>query len=226
MKFPEFPKIPRLSRDVVITEKLDGTNASVFIAREAELGVVDQPFIDQMLFQRDGVGVWAGSRTRWLSPNKTKEKLVGNMKLTAPDKALDNFGFAVWVQDHAAELIDALGVGHHFGEWWGLGIQRGYGLSGRRFSLFNTARWGEHAGGAGRVGPCYVVPTLYSGPMEVDGRLPGLNVALRELRMYGSAAAPGFLNPEGVVMYHKASGQLFKKTLDGDEAPKSKGEKQ
>ena len=32
--------------------------------------------------------------------------------------------------------------GRHFGEWWGSGIQRGYGLDEKTFSLFNAYRWG------------------------------------------------------------------------------------
>ena len=51
MQFPEFtafPKMPRLSRDIIITEKLDGTNAQVFVGE-------------------DGT-VLAGSRTRWITP--------------------------------------------------------------------------------------------------------------------------------------------------------------
>lgn len=39
--------------------------------------------------------------------------------------------------------------------------------------------------------------------------------------MNGSVAAPGFANPEGVVIYHTAGNVLFKKTLIKDEIPKS-----
>ena len=31
IQFKEFPKMPRLSREMIITEKIDGTNASIFI---------------------------------------------------------------------------------------------------------------------------------------------------------------------------------------------------
>ena len=53
-----------------------------------------------------------------------------------------------------------LGVGQHFGEWWGFGIQRGYGLHERRFSLFNTGRWSDPAV---RPACCGVVPVLADG---------------------------------------------------------------
>ena len=38
----------------------------------------------------------------------------------------------------------------------------------------------------------------------------------------GSAAAPGFMKPEGVVIYHTTGSVLFKKTFEKDE--KGKGE--
>jgi hypothetical protein len=41
------------------------------------------------------------------------------------------------------------------------------------------------------------------------------------LQRGGSQAARGFMRPEGVVIFHVASGQLFKKTIEGDEQPKS-----
>ena len=34
MNFIEFPKMARLSREAIITEKIDGTNASIFIQNE------------------------------------------------------------------------------------------------------------------------------------------------------------------------------------------------
>jgi hypothetical protein len=106
----------------------------------------------------------------------------------------DNHGFARWVIDNAQELT-RLGPGYHYGEWWGQGIQRGYGLTEKRFSLFNVSRWDNFS----RPGCCHVVPLLgYCLPSEVD-RFVDL------LRDTGSFAAPGFKNPEGVVLWHSAS---------------------
>ena len=47
-EFVPFPKMPRLSRECIITEKLDGTNAQVFIG--------------------DDGSIRAGSRNRWVTP--------------------------------------------------------------------------------------------------------------------------------------------------------------
>lgn len=45
-------------------------------------------------------------------------------------------------------------------------------------------------------------------------------MGLQKLRAEGSMAAPGFMRPEGVVVFHGHSGTLFKVTLEKDEVPK------
>jgi hypothetical protein len=171
--FEGFPKIARLSRECVITEKIDGTNASVLVMEDGR--------------------VIAGSRKRWITPEN------------------DNAGFARWVAEHEEELRVGLGPGHHFGEWWGLGIQRKYGQDRKRWSLFNTSKWTE-----ARPACCDVVPVLYAGPFETER----IQTILDFLSMNGSMAAPGFMQPEGVVIYHVAARTYFKKTILKDELPK------
>lgn len=121
----------------------------------------------------------------------------------------DNFGFAAWVADHEEELIE-LGPGHHFGEWYGSGIQRNYGLDERRFALFNTFRPTD------TLPSCVEqVPVLWRGE-----DMSGVNNCSEILRVGGSVAVPGFPSPEGIVVYHHASRQNFKVLLEGDEIPK------
>lgn len=177
MEFAAFPKMARLSREVIITEKIDGTNAQIAISEDGEIR--------------------AGSRTRWITPED------------------DNFGFAAWVRDNQDELL-RLGPGRHFGEWWGQGIQRGYGLQGRVFSLFNVSRWASEAE---RPACCDVVPTLFRGGFETGE----VYAALDALEKHGSRAAPGFMKPEGVVVFHVAANVGFKKTIEKDSEPKSMG---
>src|ERR1019366_441036 len=190
IEFRSFGKIPRLFRDIVITEKIDGTNAAVGV----QLWTADkEPRNDLTVIpgtSGDLYAVYAQSRNRIITPDA------------------DNFGFAQWVEDHAPILVDTLGKGLHYGEWWGQGIQRGYGLTEKRFSLFNTHRWYDVDLTA--VDGLGVVPTLYQGPFSTDDVVYALNV----LNTDGSLAAPGFLNPEGVCVNHSASKQVFKYTVD------------
>jgi hypothetical protein len=191
MDFLSFPKIARLSREVIVTEKIDGTNAQVFIRRL--LDDEEMPTRSPIVAVRGDLLIYAGSRSRWITP------------------ADDNFGFAAWVHDHA-DALARLGEGQHFGEWWGAGIQRRYGLSEKRFSLFNVSRWGDE-----RPACCHVVPTLYRGPMDTVA----VDEVLDVLRVSGSAAAPGFMKPEGVIVFHVAANVGFKKTLEKDDLPKA-----
>lgn len=182
IEFKEFKKIPRLSHDCIITEKIDGTNGVIGI--------------------EDTGKVWAGNRSRWLF--NTEEGMLSG----------DNFGFASWVKEHIGELL-YLGPGVHYGEWWGSGIQRGYNLpkGERRFSLFNTEKWGDNL-----VRPkcCNVVVKLYDGLFCEDA----WTSCIGRLKDNGSYTSPGFMQPEGIVIYHKAGNIMFKKTIKDDDKPK------
>lgn len=204
MEFKPFPKLARLNRDIVVTEKIDGTNAQIVIQEtfdpeERDAWLADPLTIAGTEGPASAMRILAGSRTRWITPGKE-----------------DNFGFAGWVKDNASELFD-LSVGQHFGEWWGKGIQRGYGLQDRRFSLFNTNRWYDtlnHVQLAPEV--CSVVPILYMGPFSEEG----IKYAIDTLKAVGSYAAPEYMDPEGVVVYHTAANAGFKVTIKNDEKPK------
>lgn len=163
-KFPEWPKTPRLRSEIIITEKIDGTNGLIQIGEDGTLRV--------------------GSRSRWITPED------------------DNYGFARWAHNHPPLL--ALPPGRYYGEWWGQGIQRKYNIQEKRFSFFYL--------------PCkppegtYMVPHLYTGPWDMKV----IEDIMTDLAISGSKAAPGFLKPEGIVVYHKQSRQRYKYTLDGD----------
>lgn len=195
LEFKEFPKMARLSRDIIITEKIDGTNAQILITESGDLFV--------------------GSRTKWITPQD------------------DNAGFARWVEGNKSELLK-LGAGRHFGEWWGSGIQRGYGLpkGEKRLSLFNVSRWALHGTEPKRILTAdpriekyqdilpegiLLVPELYRGEFDTQK----INDVLDDLKTTGSHASPGFMNPEGIVVFHIAGNVGFKKTIKNDEVPKS-----
>lgn len=192
-QFEAWPKIPRHGKGgVVITEKIDGTNAQINIVRVDYLlhtGLepkVIHTFIDE---DDEGWAVFAGSRKRYITPEE------------------DNFGFARWVEENRAELIK-LGEGRHFGEWYGAGIQRGYGLDHKRFALFNTSRWGDHNPNTPEC--CEAVPILYAG----DYRDNLVASVMENLKVTGSHAATGFDNPEGIIVYNTTYRSFEKATYD------------
>lgn len=182
-KFPEFKgfhKIPRYSRECIITEKIDGTNGVIYID--------------------ENNNIYAGSKNRWLWGSTQNE--VHN----------DNHGFAKWVKENKEELLK-LGKGYHYGEWWGKGIQRTYGLKENRFSLFNVSKWYDNLE---RPKCCEVVPILFRGLFTTEN----IETTLKYLIETGSVAVPGYDNPEGVVIFHIKSGHLYKKTIKNDEQAK------
>lgn len=181
-EFKAFPKIPRWNRDVIITEKLDGTNAQVIVTENGD--------------------VLAASRTRFIK--------VGD----------DNYGFAAWVEANK-EQLKTLGVGRHYGEWYGSGIQRTYGLAEKRFALFNPKRYARfgHPTEDGQISVppcCEVIMPLFEGRLteEIYGGI------VREMTECGSYHVPGFMKPEGFIIYHTAANQMFKVILENDDLPK------
>lgn len=214
-QFVPWPKIARLNRDCVITEKIDGTNACIVIAQHwTSLRGLVVPFIDVAPRGLEYWTVTAQSSTRTITPLEYWTVTAQSRTRTITPDA-DNYGFARWVQDNQETLIKDLGPGYHFGEWWGQGIQRKYGLDHKRFSLFNTTRW---EGASFTTPNLHVVPVLYKGLFHNDA----VDACIDELHGFGSVAAPGFKDPEGVVIYHTAANTMFKVTLKGDEAPKGR----
>lgn len=145
---------------------------------------------NSQIWIQDGVILGVGSRQRWISPGKET----------------DNFGFAGWVERNEEELLK-LGEGHHFGEWFGNGIQSGYGLKEKRFALFNTERWVDESL---RPSCCYVTPVIYKGEFSRTV----VNEVMTNLKEKGSVAVPGFMKPEGIVIYLPGPRMLLKETFE------------
>lgn len=211
--FLAYPKTPRLFRGICVSEKIDGTNAQICVEPRETL---DSALSDKIVATVNDFHLLAGSRTRWITPSD------------------DSYDFTAWVKDNAEDLVN-LGPGRHFGEWYGRGIQRNYGLAERRFALFNVARWADGAKTAGhwekkvwvegvpqspRPSCCDVVPVLYSGPFSEIV----IHSALESLGHHGSKAVPGFMKPEGIIVYHTAANRAFKVLLENDEQPKGVAE--
>lgn len=165
--FKEFPKVPRLSKDCVISEKLDWTNACVVVTEEWD--------------------VFAQSRNRMI-------KMWD-----------DNYWFARWVGENEQELLK-LWMGYHYWEWRWLWVQRWYDMDRKVFSLF-VFRWEE------LPKCCSIVPYLYEWPFDTNK----IDEVMGKLKEWWSIASPWFMNPEGIIIYHTASKQIYKKTFEHDE---------
>jgi hypothetical protein len=212
IEFVAWDKTPRWNRDLIITEKIDGTNAAVVI--------------EEHYFGEHADGSLRGGVALVLGPDNPEhglpdfEYLVAaqsRKRLITPEQ--DNAGFAWWVHENAEQLVRDLGPGRHYGEWWGAGIQRKYGMTEKVFSLFNTRKW---------YGVDFETRNLTTVPILYEGTNSELQIrdALDSLREYGSAATvdfngSDFMNPEGVCIFHTAANRVFKITLVDDEVPKS-----
>lgn len=207
MEFQAWPKTPRFFRTIVVSEKIDGTNAAIIIEKIGVGSDVLHPGIWPIVKHGDD-DYYVGAQSR--------------NRLIFPGKDTDNYGFASWVRDNAADLVSLLGEGRHFGEWWGKGIGRNYGVGFRQFSLFNTDKWGRltkanevpfdsHVSLKG--GQLGAVPVLYHG--EFSERY--IQECLYDLQTLGSVAAPGFAKAEGICVYHTLSRQVYKVTLDNND---------
>lgn len=216
-EFRNYGKIPRwVNEHVWISEKLDGTNSCVVV--EDVTGKVwsadnlPPNAVAWMEYDYACYAVYAQSRSRFLLPGK----------------GTDNFGFANYVQENAVGLVKTLGVGYSYGEYYGSGIQSGYGLVNgeRHFALFPTARhtmWSDDYEKYTEVPGLEIAPELYEGPF---GEGNCIEDCLNLLRENGSFAqsAKGFARPEGVVVQFKLSGARYKAFVmeDGPKTMKGK----
>jgi len=188
MNFIKWPKIPRFENEVFhISEKIDGTNACIVIERSPTIDFDSTTPIATLWKNGIGFNIGAQSRTRLITPED------------------DNYGFAKWIQTNAEQLLEDLGEGHHFGEWWGKGIQRGYGLTEKRFSLFNPTK---------QSSICYNVPLFSSCSQEE--LTPAISAQTIMLQNEGSWAAPGYMKPEGLIIYGEKSKAYWKVLFDED----------
>lgn len=193
LSFEPFPKIGRLNAAMTVTEKIDGTNGQL---------------------QFDSLGnMLVGSRKRQIFPEGTFFAPESNEDPGAlkPVKGTDNFGFAQWAYRHQYKLFDFLGEGRHYGEWAGNGIQRGYGMTEKRFFLFNAARFGP---GRQEVPQDLLNIGLDSVPVLYEGEHDQLK--LDEI-MYNLYTTGSYLNewkPEGIIVYMHGVKELYKRTFE------------
>lgn len=131
-----------------------------------------------------------GSRTRWITPQD------------------DNYGFAKFVHENKEEFIQKLGLGHHFGEWVGEGINSGEGLIERQFVLFDWWRYPEDKPLPPRTS---IVPLLYNGDIDFNK----IYETMDDLKSNGSKLVNGFMRVEGIVV--DLNGTRYKKVFNPEE---------
>lgn len=191
MEFKSFPDIKKLGSTVfTVTQKIHGSNAQVFIF--PKMKEISHSFEDGKGYTElveDGFDLLVGSRTRWIVPGD------------------DNYGFAAFVYANKEEFINKLGVGQHFGEWAGPGINSGEGLTQKTFVLFDYWRYDP----TNLPPQTVLVPVLYKDKFD----LGVIESVMLDLKTNGSKLAPGFMRPEGVVA--QINGIRYKVVFDAEE---------
>lgn len=142
--------------------------------------------------------VMAGSRSRWLEDDGTK--------------SWDNHGFGAWVKENEEKLLN-LPEGYHYGEWYGKGINRNYGLKDRRFMLFNLDRYirfFDETDLPKELEPETVV-ALLTGDEDLHDQLECIQTSLKE---NGSLHVPGFKSTEGIILRFRLSAKVYKVVWD------------
>jgi hypothetical protein len=194
-EFIEFPKMPRLSREVIITEKIDGTNAQILITEDGD--------------------VFTGSRTRWITPRDDNygfaKWVQGNkqeiLKL-GPGRHFGEWwgngiqrGYNLPSGDKRLSLFNV--------NRWAL-----YGSEPQRIPMADPRIEKYQDLLPECVG---LVPVLHRGLFNSEV----IDSAIEYLKTYGSMASQGFMKPEGIVVFHVSGNVGFKKTIEKDELPKS-----
>ena len=185
MEFKSFNKIEHLDKlQMRVTQKIHGTNAQV---------VIYQYESTNDIWHEPRIGIKIGSRNRWITPND------------------DNYGFATFVEENKETLINLLGLGQHFGEWAGPGINSGEGLRERCWILFDPWRY--------KTIPEDYPPRVKPVPILHEGEISPTTITniMDDLIMNGSKLVPGYMKPEGIVV--SINGQRYKKVFESEESP-------
>lgn len=143
----------------------------------------------------------------------------------------DNAGFANFFKDYEARFKDAakdittdesypLRI---YGEWFGRGIQRGYGLKDKFFMPFSFF-YGEKL-------IEYQVPNVIAPNIMYTGKfsMEVVSACMQQLKLNGSGIVKGYKQPEGIVIFFPKYNFRLKETFDGakwkDALPKSEHDK-
>lgn len=196
IEFCEFPKIARYSREVIVTEKIDGTNAQVFIGDNGEF--------------------LTGSRTRWITPENDN---YGFSRWAHEHKdELMKLGkgrhFGEWWGSGIQRGYD-LQKGEKRFSLFNVVRWCPHGQEPKQIPCADPRIIKYQDVLPSCVG---IVPILWRGMFDELNA----HVLIECLKQHGSYASNGFMRPEGIVIFHVAGMIGFKKTIEKDESPKSK----
>jgi hypothetical protein len=129
-------------------------------------------------------------------------------RIIQPGADRDNFGFAGWVMERELEIAEKLGEGYHYGEWYGVGIQKNpHRLDNRSFALFNSNRWRD--GRQERPDGVDCVPVLFEGewtPTIIDETMEQLV----------DRAISAQYKAEGIVVWYSKTRRFEKYTFNNE----------
>lgn len=214
--FTPFPKIHRFNRDVIITEKIDGSNAAVVITDDGD--------------------VYAQSRKRFVEPGKQDLAGFAAFVLERKDQLVAKLGPGVHFGEWYGSKIQR-GYGLVDGERYFALFNVGRWSTGDEANVEGMAPWQpqpdlpDHVttvpvlGVAQSLGAVEPFPPRPAGSPKswVTKSFP--EAMLENLKRHGSFAtgADGFDNPEGIVIHHTQGNVSFKWTIHGDDKGKSFG---
>jgi hypothetical protein len=228
-QFKKWSSTPRFHKGLHITMKIDGTNGgvSVEIVGHEDMswhysGQVpeDATYVTHRTEDGSDPGfgylVRAQSRKRIITPTN------------------DNYGFAGWVWDNAEALANTLGMGYHYGEWYGEGIQGNpMGVAGRKWALFNTWHWARPENAialknSGIPGITHV-PVLHDEQTHGPADYMTIPDIMDNLYKWGDLVegyrTHPYANkmdshmvkePEGIIVWHRETQQKYKILLNND----------
>jgi len=194
-EFKAFTKIARFSRDVIVSEKIDGTNGQVYIGEDGEFLV--------------------GSRERWITPEDDNHGFAKwayahreELMLLGPGRHAGewwgsgiNRAYGLRNDDKRFSLFNTIR--------WCRNDQEPARIPTEDPRIVKMQT---------RLPACVgLVPVLWTGNFDALD-LPAI---LDDLRRNGSRVVDGFMRAEGVVVFHIAGNVGFKKTLERDDLPKS-----
>ena len=199
--YASFPSIERLENIYcVISEKVDGTNGLIEIN---EVFPVGEPKEIQIRF---------GSRNRYITFNNDNADFANffrHYEARFKDVAADIILKELEVSGETLTECQEQYPLRIYGEWFGSGIQRGYGLKDKFFMPFSTFYAEKLIE--------YQVPNIVKPNIMYTGKFNKLtaDMCMNTLAIHGSGIIKDYKRPEGIVIHFPKYNFRLKQTFEG-----------